>query len=67
MWRTLFDEVRARLLLWAGLALGFLAGYHLLLLGLMVARFGHGPRRTSGSGRWARLYRGSARRNWGLS
>ena len=43
MRRTLFDEVRARLLLWAGLALGFLAGYHVLLLGLMVARFGHWP------------------------
>ena len=43
MRRALFDAVRARLLLWAGLALGFIAGYHLLLLGLMVVRFGHWP------------------------
>ncbi|MGH8719021.1 MAG: hypothetical protein ACREV0_08800, partial [Burkholderiales bacterium] len=43
MRRALFDEVRTRLMLWVGLALGFIAGYHVVLLGLMVARFGHWP------------------------
>lgn len=43
MWRALFEGIHARLWLWIGLAAGFIAGYHALLLGMMVARFGHWP------------------------
>lgn len=43
MRRALFDGIRARPWLWIGLALGFIAGYHLLLLGAMIVRFGHWP------------------------
>ncbi len=41
--RALFEGIRARPWLWIGLALGFIAGYHVLLLGAMVVRFGHWP------------------------
>jgi hypothetical protein len=41
--RALYNGVRTRLMLWFGLAIGFIAGYHALLLGLMIARFGHWP------------------------
>ena len=43
MWRALFERIHARLWLWIGVAAGFIAGYHALLLGMMVARFGHWP------------------------
>ena len=43
MWHALLEGIRARLTLWLGLAMGFIAGYHAVLLGMMVLRFGHWP------------------------
>lgn len=43
MRRALLEGISTRLLLWLGLAIGFIAGYHAVLLGMMVARFGHWP------------------------
>ena len=43
MRRALLEGIRPRLLLWFGIAIGFIAGYHALLLGMMVVRFGHWP------------------------
>jgi hypothetical protein len=40
---ALIDAIRARRVLWAVYALGFVAAYHALLLAAMVLRFGHAP------------------------
>jgi hypothetical protein len=40
---ALLDAIRARPVLWAVYALGFVAAYHALLLVAMVLRFGHAP------------------------
>lgn len=41
--RAVYGGIRARLMLWFGFAVGFIAGYHALWVGLMVVRFGHWP------------------------
>ena len=40
---ALFNAIRARPVLWAFYAFGFVAAYHALLLAAMVLRFGHAP------------------------
>lgn len=43
MFDALYRTLRARPASWLGIALGFIAAYHALLLAAMILRFGHWP------------------------